>query len=244
MTLLQLKKLVAAYFETTPAAFVNPDTGVDALLQSINTSRMAAEQQHDFNYSKVTASLTFTAPASGQDIADASIPGGGTIKRVRNALVPIHNGDYLPVEFMLQDEWIKRQRRLVGRQSYDPSKTLTQYGFAVPNPVAYLEGSLLRVYPTLNSGDVVKMGIVKFYPDYTSDTDEDFFLQQGQQYLQWATILEVNKIARRFAPRQEGNIAEDALEDFTSKALAAFVQWDMGITENTSTPLTPQPSKK
>jgi hypothetical protein len=251
MTLLDLKHQIAAYFQLSVDAFtvnvgtVGSPVYHDILTPAINTARLKAEREHDFQYSKTTVNLAIPSggASSGVSIANATLIGDGavSVKRIRNVLLPLAGNTFFPCEFLLHDEYIKRQRRQIGRDLYDSSKTLGQYGLQVTNPVAYIEGQILRFDPPaiFTGSTTVRLAIVRFMPDYTTNTDTDYFIQYGFEYLQWQSVLEVNKVWRRFAPRQEGNIDEGNVEALAAQAMANFVQWDIGLTANTSTPMLP-----
>lgn len=58
----------------------------------------------------------------------------------------------------------------------------------------------------------------------------DFFLQYGFEYMQWATIVEVNHLVQTFVPRQEGSLAPP--EKLRDLAFANFMTWDSYMRES------------
>jgi hypothetical protein len=226
-TIGDIKNLVAAYLKNDTGKFIQND--VDLLLMAINNARRIAERLHDFKYSEDPVSLSISS--SGGDISSLSI------KRVQRVLLPIAGGDYIPIEFMTNDEWLGRLRRQTGRTAYTPSQTLTQYGVSASNPVCYQQGQKLFLAPAsqFTLPITVQLDAIKFQPDYTADTDTDFFVQYAPEYLQWKAIVEGNKYWKEFVSlRQEGNVEEPT--QFADEALQSLLTWDQSLSLSTSTP--------
>lgn len=234
MTYATLKTLVASYFEKVPADFST------LLEEAIRSARVKAEQSHDFQYSKVVATLAIASASTGAAITSAQYNAGAVnIKRIRHVLLPLTGGEYLPCEFMMHDDFISRQRQAIGRAAYTPGNTLAQYGVATENPIAYMEGNVLKLYPASQfpGAVTVRLAIVRYLPDYSGNSDTDFIMDNGAKYMLWQSIIETNKLWRRFAPRQEGNLDESALQDLADEAFAALIQWDAGLSAGSSNPV-------
>lgn len=163
------------------------------------------------------------------------------VKRVRRVSLPIAGGDYLPVEFMTQDAWLARVRQQTGRAVYTPANTLAQSGIYQINPVAYQQAQSLLLVPVAQYTFpiVSKLDVVQFMPDYTQDSDSDFFTENAPEYLQWAAICEGNKYWKDFVARQEGNLDEP--KQNADEALQSLIAWDASLSESTSTPVSTQP---
>ena len=228
-----IKNLIAAYLKQIS---LTPFTvnGVDTLAVAINNARRAAERLHDFKYAETTATLAIDS--TGTAIGSATVSGGGTIKRIRHVSLPLTGGDYLPIEFMTEEDYISRIRRQTGRTAYVPLQTLAQCGVTFPNPVAYQLGQSIFLAPAsqITFPITVKLDVVQFMPDYSGDTDHDFFLDQASEYLQWKAIVEGNKYWKEFVTRQEGNVGEP--EEYAQAALASLLEWDASLSASTNTP--------
>jgi hypothetical protein len=81
-------------------------------------------------------------------------------------------------------------------------------------------------------------------PDYVNPTDEDFFLQNCSDYLQWQAIVDGNRYWKELVKRQEGNIDEDSAIQAAGIAFQAMIQWDTDIRKSTSSPELPPPQGK
>lgn len=231
MNIGDLKNLIAGYLKKNPYDFLV--NGVDTLLIAINNARRTAERLHDFKYSEASFILTLPSASIGTMIPSS-------IKRVRRVQLPIAGGDYIPIEFMTQDEWLARLRRQAGRTTYDSSLTLAQYGISMENPVAYQRGQALFLVPAsqFTFPINVKLDVVQFLQDYIDDTGEDFLTDNAPEYLQWQAIIESNKYWKEFVPRQEGGVEEP--QQYADMAWQSLLEWDNSLSQSTSTPA-PQP---
>lgn len=236
MTVLQLKNLIAKNLGYTAASDLVLNT-VDGGLASLNAARRKAEQIRDFKYSEVLADLSI---ATGGTLLSAATVSSTAIsvKRVKDVLLPIASSEYIPVEFLTEEEWIDRRKRQVGRAAYSATATAAEMGISQTNPTAYMLGQTMLLAPASQFSFPVaaKISVVKFLADYTADGDTDFFTTYAPQYLQWQATLELNKWARRFAPKQEGNIDEKAIEEMAATELQSLLAWDDSIRQGTTTP--------
>lgn len=194
-------------------------------------------------WNRTTTSLdpsgTFTA--TGTSTGTATVAAGTTaptIKRVTGVNLPITSPDYVPCEFLTAEEWQDRVRRQTGRTPYSPTATLTNIGVSSGNPVAYQDGQRIFLVPAsqFTFPVVVSLRVYRFLPDYSADSDHDFFCDIAPEYLQWQAILEANKYFRRFIDKQESNVNEAAVEAMAQEALQTLLLWDNDITKDTSTP--------
>jgi hypothetical protein len=210
--------------------------GVDLLLLALNNARRQAERARSFRYSEVNATLSVAS--NGGALSAATIPGGGTIKEIDSIQIPASGGDRFSIEFMTNDEWADRIERAIGRQPYDATKTLAQLGVTTRNPIAYQQGASIFLYPAsmFTFPVSVTMNVTRFLPDYTADADHDFFVDFAPDYLQWAGLVEMNKLWQQFVGRQEGTVDEASIKEHAAAALSALLIWDNGIDDSTSTP--------
>lgn len=162
------------------------------------------------------------------------------IKRIKYVSLPTDSGIYEQIEFVSKDQFDSRMRVQVGRAPFVSSAAVPSLGY----PLAYQEGQAIYLAP--NSATlpiVVQLSAVRWMPDYAADADSDFFTQYAPDYLQWAAVLEINKLFRRFAPSQQGAIDEPAIQAMADQSLQALVAWDNGITKGASElPLPPMQS--
>lgn len=190
-------------------------------LTTASTNPSGAYTPHGSNTGALTAAIAIAAIG---------------VKRVKYVLLPIAGGDYQPVEFLSNDQFLNRVRMQVGRQNFNTAKTLATLGSTLlGNPLAYQNAQTIYLAPSnLTFPQVTQLNIVRWMPDYTTGTDTDFFTLYGPEFLQWQGILECNKFWKRFTERQEGNVDEAAVQQMAEAALQTLIAWDSGINSGTT----------
>lgn len=182
--------------------------------------------------------------AHGTNTGTATVSGAGAVtgvKRIQNVSLVQANGDVSPVEFMTNDAWNARLRRLVGRQPYNANQSLYQMGVWSDNPVAVQQGLFIYLVPASQFTFPVtaQLSCTQWLPDYTVDGNADYLTKYAPEYLQWQGILEGNKLSEEFVQRVEGKLTEAELQTFAGNAWASLLEWDRSISDNTSTPVAP-----
>lgn len=252
MTVGQLKALMAVYLGRTAVSDLMLNTTVDTALYALNAARRLAERSHNFKYAEDNAFISVSS--TGGDIRtgcyeNVNLSTSMQIKRIETALLPLTNGEYQPIEFMTQTEFLSRVRRQTGRTLFNASKTLAQLGVSTENVILYQNGHSIYLYPTPAAAITVQLECVRWMPDYTADGNTDFFTEFAPDYLQWQAILECNKFWRRYVPKQESNIDEAAVQAMADAALQSLIAWDYSTVSASSTPeqqtvtVSPKPKK-
>ena len=254
MTVLQLKQLMAVYLGRTLVADLTLN-GADTALYALNAARRIAERSHNFKYAEDNAFISVSSTGGNirtgcyETLPAASPSVLMQIKRIETALLPLTSGEYQPIEFMTQTEFLSRVRRQTGRTLFNASKTLAQLGVSTENVILYQNGHSIYLYPTPAAAITVQLECVRWMPDYTADGDTDFFTEFAPDYLQWQAILECNKFWRRYVPKQESNIDEAAVQAMADAALQSLIAWDYSTVSASSTPeqqtvtVSPKPKK-
>jgi hypothetical protein len=171
------------------------------------------------------------------------------IKRIENVQLSLSSGDLIPIEFLTDAAWRQRLLREYGREQWNPNLTSYQLGIGAMNPTCYQQGQNLFLVPasqfTMATGApfpvTATLSCIQFLPDYTQDSDTDFFTEFGPEYLQWQGILEGNKQLKWFAQRREGNLDETNIENEVAAAMQSLLAWDLSVSAGTSTPNLPAP---
>jgi hypothetical protein len=238
MILNTIKTIVARHLGIDATALT--DTGGDMFVSAANNARREAEMFHNFEFSRITALLTIDGNNGGA-LAAANIQGGGTwngIKEVTALRRMRPNGVYIPLDFTRADIPIERERtelefsdNLWPSNRYPSDADLLARGTASS---IIQRGRTLFLYPGFTDSAVdtsVDLTIEGFawLPDYeTINPDavapEDFIVENGYAYLQWAIICELNQIFQKFVPRQEGNLPPP--EKQRDAALQRLLVWD------------------
>jgi hypothetical protein len=122
------------------------------------------------------------------------------IKTINDAwLVDSVDGKETPVR------WERKKR--TSRRLMEHMERRLPDGVAWDFSTLMLNGQRMFIYPESTGADViVHLDANLWARDYTEDNDSDPFLEHGFEYMQWACIVEVNRLLRQFVPRQEGNL--------------------------------------
>lgn len=110
MTLTQLKSLVAAYFKVDVTDLTR--NGQDLFMLALNTVRLQAELNHDFEFTRKEVEVTVTG-ASGGSLDTAVLSGTATpakVKQVLNISVKNSDNQKVPVEWTTKIESYERMR--------------------------------------------------------------------------------------------------------------------------------------
>lgn len=179
---------------------------------------------------------TYTANGTNTGAPVVALTAAIGVKRVKYVSLPIAGGDYEPIEFLTNDQFLNRVRMQTGRQVFNAGKTLANLGSTLlGNPVAYQNAQMLYLAPAgLTFPITAQLSVVQWMPDYIADASTDFFTNYAPEFLQWQAILEVNKYQKRFTIRQEGDIDEDHVKMMADQALQSLIVWDSGIENGTT----------
>lgn len=238
-SLASIKLAAAAYLRKDPNEFIV--TGVDLFLLAVNNARKQAELAHDFEYSRIVATLD-VVPA-GASLNDAVIVEGETekVKYVTGIRRLGTNGFFYPLDFT---RWsIAQERDRSALEIRDDYWTILRYpsdadvlNFYGTNTCVVQRGRKLLLYPGFSGQDPQSItlyidgyGWLAPYGGVADVTEpEDFIVEHGLSYLQWATICELNKMFAAFVPRTEGNLPEPIKE--RDDAFKQLVLWDDYLT--------------
>jgi hypothetical protein len=231
--LTQLRFIAAAFLRVDPSVFIV--NGVDLFLTAVNSARRSAELRHDFEYSRVEATVNLVA--TGVSLKDAVITQGEAIAGLKSVVSLRQfgtDGLFYPLDFTRFDIALERDRselelRDMWGQRYPSDQRLNYYG---TNVGVVQRGQKLYPYPSFTSFDPTNVtlyidgyGLLRDYGTFDPGTEpEDFIVQFGLEYLQWATICELNTMLTTFVPRQEGNLAPPTAE--RDSAWHDLILWD------------------
>lgn len=243
MNFVDTKKAVASMMGHTavsqvryvPADFII--NSFDMLAAAINDARQTIEKAWDFQWSQTDALLSIAATGGDISTATTLTPSAISIKRVSDVLLPIGGSKYLPVEFLTNDNYLKRIRSQVGRQLYSSTATEDYYGIGETNATAVIQGKTISLTPAsmFSFPVTAKLSVVQFMPDYSSDADHDFFLDIGAECIKWLAIVKLNRLSKNFSVMPaEGDVKEPM--DLAQMAFEALVKWDISLNAGTSTP--------
>lgn len=211
-TLGNLKAQVKRYFTSnvtlvnvvqgSPAATERLEEQIDeAILVAANNARKFAEMRHDFSANRMTGFATLAVGTvldlSNVAIDETNTPAYRSFKTLnavylRNAT----EGTLIPLKVEARQT---QMVRLMKRQDLD----MVQWD---ASQKAIVNGRLLTLDPLAESTAIAIDGNV-WMQDYTEDTDTDWMLDHGFEFMMWQCIIELNHMLMKFVTRQEGTMS-------------------------------------
>lgn len=248
MILRELRNLVAAYLQVdienfSPIVDQAEGTTVDIFMPAANNAKRYAQNRFDWNFEEAQVYVeTVQGKGTWHKAMLASDDTEVTVKQPQtfyyanadNQLVPLyhHSKKHQAVrtkERLYSDNYLLDRRY--------PDDQEAHYGQAINKPhyantyEVYVHGQVFQLQPVPEDNPRIYMDAHLYLDDYTSyeDTDE-LFLEKGVEYMQWATIVEMNHIFQTFIPQQEGNISPPTR--MRDNALEALLEWNSFIVES------------
>ena len=215
----EIRKQVQFYLQSTAMS----EGQTDIFMLELNSARVKAERFHDFAESLQTTSVS-VSPTAGADLATATYQSGHRFKALVDVFLTV-GGVSKPLDVVVKhgNTIEKRDQERRRRWSYtEASENLAE----IPSrsPRILLEGRYIYLDPAPSAATDVDFKAFTWYPNYTNDDDEDWFTQNGADYLKWTTIVALNHHFQVFVQRQEGSLSPP--ERAANDALEALVRLD------------------
>lgn len=237
-----LKAKIAAFLQRNVSDFVitnnvPPPATVDLLLEAINTSHRWAQQQRDFENSKVSVDALVDLQ-NGVPISPLPIHGTSTLVTVKKVLRSFLNDGYggvRPMRFVSREWEYEDSRQRWDGVPFPWAPSIRD----IPSYPTFYEIYLVQMAQTLmiypNAQVVVPqnplpvyLDVIRYWPDYIgTESNSDPFLQFGDDFLMWDSCVRLNPIVKEYVPRQEGNVP--APTDERDQAWQDLVLWDANV---------------
>jgi hypothetical protein len=236
VNLLEIKTQVANYFGAALADLTV--LSQDMFLVEANQTRLEAEMNNDFEFSRKLLSLSVNGVTGGS--LDLAVEYGTASPVIKvNSIVEVGlfdtNGNLRTVEYTTVAEGLERQR---SDNAFQAPRYPTDGWFqSDPAGQGRFQFSGTKVYRfPLDSGNNFTLGLeaYTFHNDWvTGDLAgtpvTDVWTTRGAQYIMWGTIVRLNHLFKEFVPRTEGNLITH--RDMAAQGLASLVQWDASMYE-------------
>ena len=228
--LLEIKTAVANYFERTEGALtVNSQ---DLFLFAANQVRRQAEMLHDFEFQRKVVTLSVNG-VTGGSLSSAVIYGTATAVDVKSVIdCGLFDSEYnfRPVEWTTVAEGLERQRG--DNRMTTPRYPTDDWFVGQPNAIGRFEfaGDTVYRFPRDGSNNfTLGMEVYAFQTDWAAGDlagtpVTDTWTKYAAQYIQWASIVQINHLFKSFVFRQEGNLTPP--DKLAEAGLASFVEWD------------------
>ena len=148
------------------------------------------------------------------------------IKTINDCCIVDEDDNDVPIRY-------EKKARLAKR-SLEHQERRTELGIAWNFTTLISIGERFFLYPESTATDqTIRVDANLWMPEYLDDSDSDSFLKHGFDYMQWACIVELNRLLQVFVPRQEGNIPPPNNE--RDEALKELIEFDIFQSETGST---------
>lgn len=235
-----LKKVIAAYLQVPVADTVIE--GVDLALLALNNARKAAEQIHDWNCEQVMVYGDATdGVGSWMNMLSVEDDEAVTLKQPETFYLNEGDGVLVPLyHYGRKSGAVRAKERNAanplsdGRWRYrDDTGAIRPYTLRTDRNApygVYVHGGGFELAPTPEGTTRIHTDGFRWLPDYTEDTDTDFFIQNSMSYMQWSGVVELNNLFQVYIPQQEGSLPPPvrARDD----ALTALIEYDKYIVES------------
>jgi hypothetical protein len=188
----------------------------DVILTAMNNARLEAERTHDWEFSRFSVPVNVGVGLKYNWQAAVEVEEGLTVrpKKITGADSVVEGG-YMPLVVDTKRSLDMRLRKLerlypVGRYPANYDSPWHQLENCV-----VMDGKYLSLYPVRSEVTTLQLHGYYWLEDYTTDgwCDEeeddsasDWFIQNGFDYMMWATLVELNYLVQIYVPRQEGSL--------------------------------------
>lgn len=242
MTFGDFKELVASFMQREASSYVSGTT--NALEFAINQARKWAERQHNFFYAQVTVLLQDVDVYEGGLLSGAILledeeeetPESVNVKFVHKAFLPFTGTSprqWYPVDIRSRVSLIEQTQRLyTGTTTPQPKLYTTKNTVTNVKWCVYQYDGRIWLHPP--NADLlgaqttdVALDVTRWMPDYTEDSDEDFFLVDCADFMLMRTIYQLNLFLK-----EDQRVALDA--NVMNEMWNAIKMWNNSIVSTTT----------
>lgn len=251
MTVGQIKTMVASLLHRPTTDFVK-GTGaneVDLLLVALNNARKKAERAHDFSVCRQRGYLSVLND-SDWEASVTWFDGGDWVTRKVQTWFLRTEGDENDGEFggtdvvlraVSRDQLTKlyeregyRNASLIGAQRYLSDAQVPVYEQPLLGQTyAVIRGRNVGIHPQPTTAQLMLLDAFVWWPNFTADDDDDWFTDNGQEFLIHQGTVEANNLVKHFVGNAEGNLPPPSKQ--ADEALAQLIQLDIDAQEGSIT---------
>ena len=165
---------------------------------------------------KTFSNFAFSETASG------NVTSVHKLKTLNRAYKAESNGDR-PLYVRSRQDIVTSARRQLDLEEADPYIRYPDDDVTETRPVYLVtDGDKFRIMPEQDTTVILEGN--KWMTPYTSDNDTDFLLENGFDFMQWQTVVEMNHLTQTYVPRQDGSLPPP--ERMRNEAWAALIGHD------------------
>ena len=246
MTIGRLKTLIASYLQKLdPVAFLKGvgESQVDLLLTALNNARKIAEREHDFAVCLRGGYYT-VGPMGANWANDITWWESSNVKvrAVQNWYLRgpdgVGGGEYGNDTILRATDkatLVKAQAALsyshahVQHDCYSSCGHLSSSDPLLGQTYIIIHGQKFSLHPKPSTDRIVTVDACFWWPDWTLDSEDDWFTQNGSDYLMHQGIIEANRLVSLFVGNTEGNLPPPTKE--AERALTQLIASDEDSTD-------------
>ena len=221
----EFREIVRTFVTRSQAALQTDYHELDVL--AINNAMMAAQRQHDFEWNKTEVYCDLNPNADIlTDMKSLEDDSAVVVKRINRAFRLSTNGTQYPVDYISREALINRLKTRLNLNQIGTEETDTT---GVSGNLIVHHGQKVSAYPQATVlPERVNFDAIIYQPRFTLDTDTNFLLQHGYDYLLYRSIVELNFLLKE-DDRFEINVA------LVRESWDALVDWDVRLVGATET---------
>jgi len=238
-TIAQIRDVIYGYLQkTTTLEKAELTVGsMDLVLVALNNARKFAEMAHDWSFVEAECFVTTssrTLSPSTDTVWDAvwttaTLVGTNTSVSVRawRDWGLYFEGVRIPLNVNTKRGILTREMEMKSRANRNRYQGSTDTLIKPGRVEVVITGSRVKLVPAVSEATTLYFDCFTWMDDYTEESDTDFFIKHGAQYMLWASLCELNKLVKQWVPRQEGNLSEPTKE--RDIALEALIRHDKAV---------------
>jgi hypothetical protein len=245
-TIGQIKEVIAANLHKSTSDYVK-GTGanqIDLLLLALNNARKSAEKLHDFAICRKRGYFSHSGGLQGWR-NPTWFSGSGTARKVKTWYERVEgdetDGAFGGVDRVLRAITQDQKAQLYAREDYLEAPLWPNERYVADSESAVgrdpllsqtyvvLEGHNFYIHPTSNATRLIVVDTFYWWADWTLGTDNDWWTENGVDFLIMQAIVEANLMTQHFVGNVAGNMAPPVKE--ANAALANLIQLDKDSTE-------------
>lgn len=248
-TIKELRAVVAAYLQVNICDFTilvdeQNGTTIDLLLNAANNAKRHAQKLIDWQFEQELVYVTTDATGVGnwQSALRVSDDSAVVVKQPQTFYLLASDGT---TEIPLYHH-TKKHAATWSRERLEAANFVADRRYLSDDQISlsqltrapqysdqyeiYILGYTFEMFPVPDEAKTIHIDALLWADDYTSNTDTDFFLDEGFDFMQWFCIVELNNRFRTFLPQQEGNLSPQVKE--RDAALLTLMEYNNFIVES------------
>lgn len=230
MTITEFKDVVSGFMLRSATSLVSP-SGTDLLLLAANHAKKFAQRRHNFELSRLTATVVVIPDPVGGDLAGTVLYGTSTpvrVKSIERAYLTDVGGQVYPIPIVTRAYVASHLRKAIDVGTVDTSDVPVSSPSTNPSdPMLVRQGNFVYLTTGITENTTVQLDIVKWLPDYSDTVTTDFLLDFCSDFMLYRAVTELNFFLKE---DERVVISQKKLEE----AWESVLSWDNSLIENSA----------